>query len=107
VNLVPCFSPVGLSLKRWSIVFILAMAAIYAVRPGVARADFTMQYTGAPFGELAAFDGTLLNFPAADTTVTIDAIIDQWRGTDQRQLDGKRSNAPQLLALRRALTTTP
>jgi hypothetical protein len=49
MNLAPCFLPMGLSLKRWSIVFVPAMAAFYGVRPGVARADFTMQYTGVPF----------------------------------------------------------
>jgi hypothetical protein len=49
MNFAPRFLPVGLSLKRWSMVFILVIAAIYGVMPGAARADFTMQYTGAAF----------------------------------------------------------
>jgi hypothetical protein len=51
MNVAPCFLRAGLSLKRWSMVFVLAMAAIYSVMPGVARADFTMQYTGAAFDQ--------------------------------------------------------
>jgi hypothetical protein len=38
-------------LKRWSMVFLLAMAAIYCALPGAARADFTLQYTGAAFSD--------------------------------------------------------
>jgi hypothetical protein len=49
MNLARCFVSVAVSLKRWSMVFVLAMAAIYCVMPAVARADFTLQYTGPAF----------------------------------------------------------
>jgi hypothetical protein len=33
MNVGPCFLPAGLSIKRWPMVFVLAMAAIYGVIP--------------------------------------------------------------------------
>jgi hypothetical protein len=50
MTLAPCFPPVAVSLKRWSMAFVLAMAAIYGLMPDVARADFTMTYAGGKFG---------------------------------------------------------
>jgi hypothetical protein len=46
-----CLVLVAVPLKRWPMVFALAMAAIYGTLPGVARADFTLQYTGAAFND--------------------------------------------------------
>jgi hypothetical protein len=43
---------------------------------------------------------------AADTTVTIGVIVDQWHSADQRQRDRKQRHAPQL-PFAGALTTTP
>jgi hypothetical protein len=51
MNLSSCLVLVAAPLKRWSMVFALAMAAIYCALPGAARADFTLQYTGAAFND--------------------------------------------------------
>jgi hypothetical protein len=43
MNLSSCLVLVAAPLKRWSMVFTLAMAAIYCALPRAARADFTLQ----------------------------------------------------------------
>jgi hypothetical protein len=51
MNLSNCLVLVAAPPKRWSMVFALAMGAIYCALPGAARADFTLQYTGAAFSD--------------------------------------------------------
>jgi hypothetical protein len=51
MKLANCLVLVAVPLKRWPMVFALAMAAIYGILPGVARADFALQYTGAAFND--------------------------------------------------------
>ena len=51
MKLANCLVLVAVPLKRWPMVFALAMAAICGILPGAARADFTLQYTGAAFND--------------------------------------------------------
>jgi hypothetical protein len=71
MNLAPCFLPVGLSLS--GTVQLGAQTRVIAEANGLHPENLIWNVQGAnPIsGELAAFDGTLLNFPTADITVTI------------------------------------
>jgi hypothetical protein len=103
MNFATCFFPVAVSLKRGPMAFVLAMAAIYGVMPAVARADFTMQYTG------AAFDPNATALCGLGTNPYVACLTGRLNMTIVLQAD-LPTTYPTPLCLRPfagALTTTP